>query len=68
MFSDDPNLDYHNLEGIQNGGEAMVAFPAMESMSPEELEETRKSLLKYCELDILAMVKVWQALREAAGQ
>ena len=64
MFPDDPSLDYHNLEGIHNGGEAMKAFPAMESMSPEELAETRKNLLKYCELDTFAMVKVWEALKD----
>ena len=65
LFPDDPSLDYHNLEGIQNGGDAMSAFPAMENMSPEQLAETRKNLLKYCELDTYALVKVWQALREA---
>ena len=26
----------------------------------------RQSLLKYCELDTYAMVKVWEKLREAA--
>ncbi|MCR4645953.1 MAG: DUF2779 domain-containing protein [Oscillospiraceae bacterium] len=67
IFPDDPSLDYHNLEGIHNGGEAMNAFPAMEQMSPEELAETRKNLLKYCELDTYAMVKVWEALKAAAG-
>ena len=66
IFPDDPSIDYHNLEGIHNGGEAMNAFPAMESMSPEELAETRKNLLKYCELDTFAMVKVWETLRSAA--
>ncbi len=64
LFPDDPNLDYHNLEGIQNGGDAMNAFPAMEKMSAEELVETRKNLLKYCELDTFALVKVWEKLLE----
>lgn len=66
IFPNDPSLDYHNLEGIHNGGEAMTAFPAMENMSPDELAKTRKNLLKYCELDTFAMVKVWQALKKAA--
>ena len=68
LFPDDPSLDYHNLEGVHNGGEAMTIFPAMEKMSPEEREQTRKALLKYCELDTFAMVKLWQALKEAAEQ
>jgi hypothetical protein len=65
LFPDDPSLDYHNLEEIHNGSEAMSAFPAMEHMTPEELERTRRNLLKYCELDTFAMVKVWEKLREA---
>lgn len=62
MFPNDPELDYHNLDGVQNGGQAMSAFPQMKDMSPEEREKTRHSLLKYCELDTYAMVKIWQAL------
>ena len=67
LFPDDPELDYHNLEEIHHGGEAMAAFPAMEHMEPEQLERTRRNLLKYCGLDTYAMVKVWEKLREAAG-
>ena len=66
LFPDDPALDYHNLEEIHHGGEAMAAFPAMEHMDNEQLERTRRNLLKYCELDTFAMVKVWERLREAA--
>ena len=33
-------------------------------MKPEEQENTRKNLLKYCELDTYAMVKVWEKLKE----
>ena len=51
LFPDDPELNYHNLEDIHNGSEAMNAFPAMEHMEPEELERTRRNLLKYCELE-----------------
>ena len=65
LFPCDPSLDYHSLNGIHNGGEAMNAFPAMEKMSGEELEQTRKNLLEYCKLDTFAMVKVWEKLREA---
>lgn len=62
IFPDDPSLDYHNLEGVHNGGEAMNAFPAMEKMNKEDRETTRRNLLKYCELDTYAMVKVWEEL------
>ena len=66
IFPDDPDLDYHKLEGIHNGSEAMNAFAAMERMTPQERESTRQNLLKYCELDTYAMVKVWEELVRAA--
>lgn len=65
LYPNDPALDYHNLEEIHHGGEAMAAFPAMEHMDAEQREKTRRNLLKYCELDTFAMVKVFEKLREA---
>ena len=67
LFPDDPALDYHNLEGVHNGGEAMETFKKMATMAPEELETWRQHLLKYCGLDTFAMVKVWEKLNEAVG-
>ena len=66
LFPNDPDLDYHALEGIHNGTEAMTIFPQIQFMPPEEQQITRHNLLKYCELDTLAMVKVWEKLKEAA--
>ena len=66
LFPDDPELDYHNLEGVQNGGEAMEMFARMQKMDPDELEKSRVQLLKYCCLDTYAMVKVWQKLLESS--
>jgi hypothetical protein len=55
---DDPELDYHELEGVHNGTEAMTIFPQIQYMTPEEQVQVRKNLLAYCRLDTLAMVKV----------
>ncbi len=63
IFPDDPALDYHNLEQIHNGGEAMSIFPQIKDMPKEEQETTRKNLLRYCELDTYAMVKIWEELK-----
>ena len=63
LFPDDPVLDYHNLEGVHNGAEASDVFSRMKDMDSAEREECRKNLLKYCELDTLAMVKIWQKLK-----
>lgn len=62
LFPDEPSLDYHNLEGVHNGAEASAAFAAMADMEQEQLEEYREHLLRYCELDTYAMVKVWERL------
>jgi len=57
-----PELNYDELEEVQNGGMATNAF--MEAISPDTTD-TRKaqieqSLLDYCGLDTYAMVKIWQ--------
>ena len=66
LFPDDPELDYLNLEGVHNGNEAMNIFPKIKDMPPEEQEKARQSLLKYCELDTYAMVKIWEELERVA--
>jgi len=63
LFPDDPELDYHNLEGIHHGGEASAAFGNMANMTHEEMEITRRQLLAYCGLDTYALVKVWEKLK-----
>ena len=66
LYPDDPELDYHNLDGVHNGSEASAAFAEMASHTPEEIAVIRQNLLKYCGLDTFAMVKVLRKLREAA--
>ena len=64
LFPDEPTLNYHNLdERVQNGGDAMTIFPKIKDMDPAEAAETREALLRYCELDTWAMVKVWEKLQ-----
>ena len=67
LFPDDPSLNYHNLTGgVQNGGDAMTIFPKIQHMKLDEAEAAREALLRYCELDTWAMVKVWEKLKEVA--
>lgn len=62
LYPDDPELDYHALPVVHNGGEAMDIYPKMLIASPEEKERIRNGLLQYCCLDTLAMVKVLRKL------
>ena len=64
LYPDDPELDYHALPVVHNGGEAMDIYPKMLLASPEEKERIRDGLLKYCCLDTLAMVKILKKLKE----
>jgi hypothetical protein len=64
MFPNDPELDYHNLEGVHNGGEAMTLFPKIKDLPLDEQTKARHNLLKYCELDTYAMVKIFLKLIE----
>ena len=57
-----PEMDYHNLDGVQNGTDAMSVFPTLKDMPPDEAQKVREELLKYCERDTLAMVKLLQEL------
>ena len=65
LFPNEPTLNYHNLNSrVQNGGDAMTIFPRIKDMPADEAAATREALLRYCELDTWAMVKVWERLCE----
>jgi Domain of unknown function(DUF2779) len=58
--------DFAPFDFVDNGGAAMVAFAELQRPDLPELERERykRALLRYCELDTLAMVMVYEALRE----
>lgn len=53
------------IEGIADGGAALTAYAKLQytDMKEEEFEEITKALLKYCELDTLAMVMIFEHLK-----
>jgi hypothetical protein len=61
---DDFELDELYLErgAIQDGGAAMVAYAKMQftKMSETERQNIIKALLRYCEMDTLAMVMIYE--------
>ena len=64
LFPNDPDLDYHNLEDVHKGDEASAAYLSLKDLSKDKQEKRRKNMLKYCRLDTLAMVKLWEKLKE----
>ncbi len=58
----DPTLNYDNLE-VKNGTEASNIFESMvKDTFSGCLTESRKDLLRYCELDTNGMVVIWREL------
>jgi hypothetical protein len=54
------------LENIADGGAALMAYAKLQYQDMIEVERTEitTGLLKYCELDALAMVMVYEHLKE----
>lgn len=60
---DDKQIEQFLMKSnIQEGGSAMTAYARMQFMQMSELERDAiaNGLLKYCELDTLAMVMLWE--------
>ncbi len=57
-----PDLRYDDLDGVQDGGAAMQAYleaiAVGTALARKRAIETQ--LLAYCELDTLAMVRLWR--------
>lgn len=64
MFPNDESLNYKNLELVHNGDEAMNIYARLGEYPKEEQEYIRERLLKYCELDTYAMVKIYEKLKQ----
>lgn len=64
---DEKDLDeiISEIETLNNGGTALTAYGKVQytDMKMKERESIKKSLLKYCELDTLAMVMIFEHLK-----
>lgn len=68
LFTDISDEDIAQLEeeSLANGGAAMTAYARMqyEDTSDSQIKEYRDGLLKYCELDTLAMVMIYETWKD----
>lgn len=62
-----PDLDYAQLDGVQNGGMAMEAYieALHPATTPERKAEIERQLVAYCALDTLALVRLWSAFSDS---
>jgi hypothetical protein len=63
LFPNDPSLDYHNLNLVHKGDEASRSFLSLKNLNDEDKKTLREALLRYCELDTYAMVKIHDKLK-----
>jgi hypothetical protein len=56
------DLDYANLDGVQDGEAAMAAYlgAIAPATDPERKAVLERQLLAYCRMDTYAMVRLWQ--------
>ena len=59
-----------NLSNLDNGGAAMIAYAYLQfsDMTDAERELYRQALLRYCELDTMAMVMIWEYWGKEIGR
>lgn len=63
MFPDDEELSYEKLGSVQNGSQAMDIFASLHLLKDKsKKEQIRNDLLRYCHLDTLAMVRIYEKL------
>ena len=57
------------LDDVSNGGAAMTAYSYLQfsDVPEEEKAKIKKALLRYCELDTMAMVMIWEYWRNECG-
>jgi len=66
LFPGDAELSYEN-QAIQNGGTAMETYARLHRLrDPAMRERIRADLLAYCRLDTLAMVRIYEFLKDLA--
>lgn len=58
-----PELNYADLDGVQDGGDAQIAWYNAASETDEKRALIAGQLLEYCKLDTWAMVKIVDALQ-----
>jgi hypothetical protein len=74
MFDGISDKDFEKLmsdeDDVRDGGAAMTAYAKLqyEEMSDYERGEIRSALLRYCELDSLAMVMIYEGWREMLSE
>lgn len=67
LSPDRADLNYHNLDQVHHGEEAVEAYKKLKTLSGKERNKLIDNMLKYCCLDTKSMVVVYLKLLELAA-
>jgi hypothetical protein len=69
-IDEDLKNNISEIEEISDGGAALTGYSKLQyqDMTEKERTEITKALLKYCELDTLAMVMIYEHFKEITGE
>ena len=69
-IDEDLKNNISEIEEISDGGAALTGYSKLQyqDMTEKERTEITKALLKYCELDTLAMVMIYEHFKEIIGE
>lgn len=59
---------YAGEDSINNGGAALAAYTKLQFSSDVEVAAIKEALLRYCELDTMSMVFIWEYFREMTAR
>lgn len=67
---DDLDDNLSDMDEVSNGGAALTAYSKLQftDMQPQERQALKEALLKYCELDTLAMVMLVEEFQQCVKQ
>ena len=63
---EDEEFEYNN-ESIANGGAALAAYTKLQFADEKLTPALKEALLRYCELDTMSMVFIWEYFHEMTG-
>jgi hypothetical protein len=63
------DIDSNSIDKLADGGAAMTGYAKMQFMniSEQEHKDIANGLLRYCELDTMAMVFIYEYFKELTG-
>jgi hypothetical protein len=64
LFPHNPSLNYHDLDGVKNGAQAMSSYRELINLPLEDRNHKLQELLTYCALDTYGLMMIYAKLHD----